>query len=59
METLRNIEETKLYIRLEIIDNPVTTISAKESKCAIDKHIERETPQQKVVAKYSLIFIEI
>lgn len=48
MGALKNIGETKLFIQLEIIDNPVTTIPAKGSKCAIDTHIERETPQQRL-----------
>lgn len=48
METLKNIEEKKLFILSGIIDNPVTTIPVKGSKCAIDTHIERETPQQRL-----------
>lgn len=48
MVVQKNIEEKKLFIPLGIIDNSVTTISVKESKCAIGTHIERETPQQRL-----------
>lgn len=58
MARLKNTEGEKLFIRLEIIDNPVTTISVKESRCVIDTHVERGTPQCPVAAKYSLNFME-
>ena len=58
MEALKNIEEMKLLILLEAIDNPVTTISAKESRYTIDIVYRKRSTATKVAAKYSLIFAE-
>ena len=43
----KNIEEKICIILFVLFNNPVTTISAKESTLAIDTQVERETLPQR------------
>lgn len=45
---MKNIQSVHIIKTEERKSNSVTTISVKESKRAIDTHVERGTPQQRL-----------
>lgn len=47
----KNIGEMVSHTLYDLFNNSVTTIPAKGSRRAIDTHVERETPQQRLWQK--------